>query len=247
MSLILTSRESGDVFLSVVIPAYNEESRIGSTIAKIRVYLSQQAFSYEIMVVDDGSRDKTVELALKALEDLPDYQVLSLRKNCGKGYSVREGMLRARGQTILFSDADLSTPIEELGRFLPWLEQEYEIVIGSRALPDSDIQVRQSLLRESMGKIFNVFVRLLFLPDIKDTQCGFKLFSRDAARMIFPLLCTSGFSFDVEALVLAHKLGYRIKQVPIVWRNSGQSKVKIISSSLKMFFDLCRIWFLGEK
>lgn len=229
------------IFLSIVIPAYNEEKRIAQTIARIRAYLAQQDYLSEIIVVDDGSTDETLEEAAEALKGIERTQILSRRRNLGKGFSVKEGVLASKGQHILFSDADLSTPIEELDKFLPWLEEGFDVLIGSRALPDSDIQVRQSYLRESMGKMFNVFVQLLVVKGIKDTQCGFKIFRREAAMDIFPRVKTRSFSFDVEVLFLSRKLGYRIKEIPVIWRNSPQSKVKIISSSLRMFLDLWRI------
>ena len=229
------------IFLSVIIPAYNEENRIGQTITKICGYLAQQDYLSEIIVVNDGSTDDTFEKASEALKGMERSQVLSRLRNFGKGYSVREGVIVAKGQCILFSDSDLSTPIEELDKFLPWLEKGFDVVIGSRALPDSDIQIRQSLVRESMGKMFNVFVQMLVMKGIKDTQCGFKLFRREAAMDIFPRVKTKGFSFDVEVLLLSRKLGYRIKEIPVIWRNSPESKVKMVSGSLKMFLDLWRI------
>jgi len=229
------------IFLSVIIPAYNEENRIGQTITKICGYLAQQDYLSEIIVVNDGSTDDTFEKASEALKGMERSQVLSRLRNFGKGYSVREGVIVAKGQCILFSDSDLSTPIEELDKFLPWLEKGFDVVIGSRALPDSDIQIRQSLVRESMGKMFNVFVQMLVMKGIKDTQCGFKLFRREAVMDIFPRVKTKGFSFDVEVLLLSRKLGYRIKEIPVIWRNSPESKVKMVSGSLKMFLDLWRI------
>ena len=229
------------IFLSVVIPAYNEEDRIKQSLAKVRNYLAHQDYLSEIIVVNDGSTDKTFDRATETLRGIERTQILSRRQNLGKGFSVKEGILAAKGQHILFSDSDLSTPIEELDKFLPWLEEGFDVIIGSRALPDSDIQVRQSLLRESMGKMFNVFVQLLVVKGIKDTQCGFKLFRREAAMDIFPRVKTRGFSFDVEVLLLSRKLGYRIREIPVIWRNSPPSKVKIISSSLWMFLDLWKI------
>jgi dolichyl-phosphate beta-glucosyltransferase len=231
------------IFLSLVIPAYNEEGPIAQTLAKVRDYLAQQEYSSEIIVVNDGSTDRTLDKAAEALTGIERTQILSRHRNFGKGFSVKEGALAAKGQHILFSDADLSTPIEELDRFLPWLEEGFDVIIGSRALPDSDIQVRQSFLRESMGKMFNVFVQLLVVKGIKDTQCGFKLFRREAAKDIFPKLKTRGFSFDVEVLLLSRQSGYRIKEIPVIWRNSPQSKVKVFSSSLRMFVDLWKIRF----
>ena len=229
-----------EIFLSVVIPAYNEDSRIAGTLKKIRNYLDRQDYSSEIIVVSDGCTDLTDQYAAETLKKWPNFRLLSREKNKGKGFSVKEGILNSRGRMILFTDADLSTPIEELNNFFPQV-YEYDVLIGSRALPDSKIQVHQSLLRENMGKIFNLFVRLSVLQGIKDTQCGFKLFHREAALDIFRRIKINGFSFDVEALYVSQKLGYSIKQLPVVWRNSQESRVHIISSSAEMFLDLFRI------
>ncbi|MFC2167181.1 dolichyl-phosphate beta-glucosyltransferase [Acidobacteriota bacterium] len=229
-----------DIFLSVVIPAYNEEGRIANTLVKIREYLHCQDYSSEIIVVNDGSTDLTDQSATEILKDWPNFRLLSRIENKGKGYTVKEGILNSRGQMILFSDADLSTPIEELENFFPWAD-EYAVLIGSRSLPDSDIQVHQSFLREIMGKTFNFFVQLLIFRGIIDTQCGFKLFHRQAALDIFNRIKLEGFGFDVEALYIAQKLGYRIKQLPVVWRNSPESRVHIIRSSVEMFLDLFRV------
>jgi dolichyl-phosphate beta-glucosyltransferase len=229
------------VFLSIVVPAYNEEARIGQTLRKIREYLASQSYAAEIIVVDDGSTDRTAEKAAEALQGMDQAYILRRFDNRGKGCSVREGILQAKGELVLFSDADLSTPIEELEKFLPWIDRGFDVVIGSRALPESDIQVRQNFFRELMGKTFNVFVRLFLMKDIPDTQCGFKLFRGDVARKIFPFVKTKGFSFDVEALYLCSRSGRRIKQIPICWQNSPPSKVRILASSAQMLLELAKI------
>ncbi len=229
-----------DIFLSVVIPAYNEAYRIANTLIKIREYLDRQDFSSEIIVVSDGCTDLTDQCAAESLKNWPNFRLLCRVENKGKGYSVKEGILHCRGRLILFTDADLSTPIEELDNFLPQAK-EYDVLIGSRAMPDSNILVHQSFLRENMGKIFNLFVRLLVLRGIKDTQCGFKLFHRQAALDVFRKVKLKGFGFDVEALYLSRKLGYRIKQIPVIWRNFPESRVHIFTSSVEMFLALFRI------
>jgi len=229
-----------DIFLSVVIPAYNEDRRIANTLKKIRDYLDRQDFSSEIIVVSDGCTDLTDFCATESLKNWPNFRLLCRVENKGKGYSVKEGILNSRGRLILFTDADLSTPIEELNNFLP-LVDEYDVLIGSRAMPDSNIQVHQSFLRENMGKTFNLFVRLLVLRGIKDTQCGFKLFHRQAALDVFRRVKLTGFGFDVEALYISRKLGYRIKQIPVTWRNFPESRVHVLTSSAEMFLDLFRI------
>ncbi len=235
------------IFLSVVIPAYNEERRIGRTLRKIQEYLTRQDYAGEIIVVDDGSRDRTAKTAAEALRNMKNRHIIRRSVNIGKGYSVREGILKAKGDLVLFSDADLSTPIEELANFLPWISAGYDVVIASRALPESDIQVRQNFFRELMGKTFNVFVRLLLITGIPDTQCGFKLFRGDVARKIFPLVITRGFSFDAEALYLCVRTGYKIKQVPVCWRNSRPSKVRIFKSSIQMLWELAKIRLAHRK
>ncbi len=227
--------------LSIIIPAYNEEKRLGLTLRKILDYLDARQILAEIIVVDDGSSDRTSELAEEILKDWPLYRIISLPKNLGKGAAVKEGVLKASGEFILFSDADLSTPIEELEKMLPLAREGYEVVIASRALPQSEIKKRQSWLREHMGKTFNLFVRLLLLKGIKDTQCGFKLFEKEAAKKIFSQVKCCGYAFDVEALLLAKQFGYKIAQVPVVWVNSPESRVSLIGSSLKMFFELMKI------
>ena len=227
--------------LSVVIPAFNEAERIGPALASIREYVGFKGFEAEIIVVDDGSRDGTAERAGAALDGFAASRIIRFPRNRGKGAAVKAGVLEARGDLILFSDADLSTPISEVEKLLPWIAGAADIVIGSRALPGADIQVRQRALRESMGKFFNRLVRILVLSGIPDTQCGFKLFRRDAARSVFAESRIRGFGFDVEILALCVRRGYRVRQVPVVWRNSPPSRVRIVRSSLGMIADLVRI------
>jgi len=229
------------IFLSIVIPAYNEEERIGQTLRRIREYLARQDYAAEIIVVDDGSRDRTAETAADALRGMKNGRIIKRSKNIGKGCSVREGVLQSQGELILFTDADLSTPIKELDRFVHWIREGFDVIIGSRAYPESDIQVRQKYFRELMGKTFNAFVRLLLVKGIPDTQCGFKLFRGDVARRIFPLVKTKGFSFDVEVLYLCRLSEYKIKQVPVCWRNCPPSRVRIVKSSVQMFLELVKI------
>lgn len=238
---------SGEIHLSVIVPAYNEEGRIGRTMAGIRGYLEGRPYASEIIVVDDGSLDRTAARAEDALRGFPDARILRRSANRGKGFSVREGVLTARGAFVLFSDADLSTPIEELDKFWPLIDEGGDVVIGSRALPGSDIRIRQNPVRELMGKTFNLFVRLLLFRGIPDTQCGFKLLRRTAALDLFSRLRTTGFSFDVEILYLCRLSGYRVDQVPVVWRNSPQSKVRLLGSPAAMFLDLVRIRFRRGK
>lgn len=229
------------IFLSIVIPAYNEDRRIAPTLQKIMDYARGQKWLTELIVVDDGSQDGTADLARSQLAGWPWFKVISLKKNRGKGAAVKEGILEARGELILFTDADLSTPIEELEKFWPLAARQYDLIIGSRALPTSEIRKRQNFLRENMGKFFNRLVRWLILPDFKDTQCGFKLFKKEAAREIFDRIKTTGFAFDVELLLLARQLGYKVAEVPVIWINSPDSRVKLLSSSVKMLFELLHL------
>ncbi len=225
--------------LSIVIPAYNEEKRIEETLKAITSYFDQKDFGYEVIVIDDGSKDRTSEKVL-AFQN-KNIRFLKNRRNRGKGYTVRRGMLEAEGETILFSDADLSTPIHEYEKLSFWINRGYDIAIASRGLAESRILVRQKWWREQMGKIFNWLVRKTMGFSFRDTQCGFKLFTASAAKHIFSLQKTDGFSFDVEIILLAIRSRFRIKEVPVLWKNSFQSKVNPVLDSLKMLFSLWKI------
>jgi dolichyl-phosphate beta-glucosyltransferase len=227
------------ISLSVVIPAYNEERRLPGTLATILPFLRARGESFEVLVVDDGSTDRTAEVARQAG---PEVSVLQNPGNRGKGYSVRNGMLAAKGEWRLMSDADLSTPIEELDSLKAALKGGGEIAIASRAVLGANLQKRQSIMRESSGRFFNLLVRLLHLPGINDTQCGFKLFSAAAAVAAFSNSRLDGFAFDVEALVLARRAGFGIREVAVTWRNDEQSRVSFLRG-LAAFVDLFRLWF----
>lgn len=229
------------IYLSIVIPVYNEEEIIISTLEQIVKYLQIQKFLWEIIVVDDGSRDQTVKKIWEFIVTHPQISLLSNPYNHGKGYVVRQGMLKAKGEYILFSDADLSTPIQELKKLLFYLEKGYDIAIGSRALREPGVKVICPLSREFIGKIFNFLVRHLVLPGIMDTQCGFKCFRRDVAHNLFKRQKIDGFSFDVEILYLARLFGYRIKEISVNWYYSSSSKVNVFRDSLKMFRDVLEI------
>jgi dolichyl-phosphate beta-glucosyltransferase len=216
-----------------VIPAYNEGRRLPPTLEKVQRYLAGRP--HEIVVVDDGSRDDTAARAEAA-----GVTVLRNEGNRGKGYSVRRGMLHARGDRRLMTDADLSTPIEELDRLLSLVDEGYDVVIGSRALPGANIEVRQPWYRENMGRLFNLCVRLVALPGLQDTQCGFKLFTAEAAEKAFRPARLDGFSFDVEALFVARRQGCRIAEVPVTWRNDEATRVDTVKGALA-FLDLARI------
>jgi dolichyl-phosphate beta-glucosyltransferase len=227
------------VSLSVVIPAFNEEKRLPVTLATILSFLRSRGEPFEIVVVDDGSEDRTAEVARSAG---PEVRVLQNPGNRGKGYSVRQGMLNARGQRRLMSDADLSTPIEELGALHSALKDGAQIAIASRAVVGARLEKRQSHARESSGRFFNLLVRWLHLPGIMDTQCGFKLFTAEAAEAAFRDSRLDGFAFDVEALVLARRAGFVIREVAVTWRNDEQSRVSL-ARGFAAFVDLFRLRF----
>jgi dolichyl-phosphate beta-glucosyltransferase len=227
--------------LSVVIPAYNEALRLPATLARVREHLAARGLRHEIVVVDDGSEDATAEVA-RAEGEL--VRVLRHEPNRGKGYTVRRGMLAAMGERRLMTDADLSTPIEELAKLEAEIDRGFEVAIGSRAVAGARIEVRQPAYREAMGRLFNVFVQALLLPGLADTQCGFKLFTAAAAETAFGACHLDGFSFDVEALYIARRRGLRIAEVPIVWRNDAATRVGLGGGSAA-FADLVRIRLLA--
>ena len=233
----------GAVDLSMVIPAYNEARRLPPTLARLRDYLDAGPDSYEVLVVDDGSDDDTVAVARGVASEWPQLEVLTLPHNQGKGAAVRMGMLHARGALRAFSDADLSTPIEELPRLRSRLGGACHVAIASRDAPGSDIQVHQPRWREFMGRTYNRILRLLVLPGIRDTQCGFKLFTSEAAEACFAPLDTFRFGFDAEVLVRAHRRGWEIAEVPVQWRHVEESRVGGIGDALRMLYDLVLLRF----
>jgi dolichyl-phosphate beta-glucosyltransferase len=235
------------MYLSIVIPAYNEEDRIGTSLTKIYNFLKKRNYDFEIIVVDDGSKDKTLNLLSEYSQNIPNLIVLKNESNQGKGFSVKKGVLNSKGDIILFTDADLSTPIGELDKLIYWLDEGYPISIGSRDLPESQVNRHQAWYREFMGKIFNRIIRLILNLDYHDTQCGFKCFRNDAALEIFKCLRLCGFSFDVEVLFIAKHLGIKVKEVPVRWYNSPESKVKIIRDSSKMLWDILKLRFNNFK
>ena len=227
--------------LSIVIPAYNEQGRLPGTLPRIQTFLTSPSRACEIIVVDDGSSDGTAGVIADMQGRFPQLRLLRNDGNRGKGYSVRRGMLEARGAHVLFTDADLSTPIEEVDKLLPWFDRGFEVVIGSRAMRESRIVRHQPGYREAMGRVFNLMAQSWALRGIRDTQCGFKCFRREAAHDVFSRQTLSGFCFDVEALYIASRLGYRIKEVPVTWANSPETKVRALRDSTRMFMDLLKI------
>jgi len=240
----MAEQTASAVRLSVVVPTYAREPGIAATVGAVAAFLAGKPADAEIVVVDDGSPDGTAEAARAALAALggrPAGRVIRLERNRGKGAAVREGMLAADGDIVLFTDDDLSTPIAEADKLVAAIEAGADAAIGSRALAASVIRVRQRRPRELMGKVFNALVRLLVLRGYPDTQCGFKAFRREAARDVFSRLRTEGFSFDVEALVLCRELGYRVAQVPVVWSDSRPSRLRFLKGSWGMLRELLGI------
>ncbi len=224
--------------LSIVIPAYNEARRLAETLARLNRWLGSTTLRTEVVIVDDGSTDGTAAVAREAGGG--GICLLRHEPNRGKGYAVRRGMLAAGGERRLMTDADLSTPIEELPRLMRELDHGAEVAIGSRAVAGARIEVHQPAYREVMGRAFNHLVQLLLLPGLKDTQCGFKLFTARAAEEAFGACRLDGFSFDVEALFVARSRGRRIVEVPVVWRNDEASRVSLGGGGAA-FVDLFRI------
>jgi glycosyltransferase involved in cell wall biosynthesis len=228
--------------LSIVIPAYNEENRLPATIEAVERWLDTQAFdAIEVIVVDDGSRDRTAAVAAQYAERDPRLRLLRNPGNRGKGYSVRHGMLEAASDWVLFTDADLSAPIGEFGKlFEAVVRQDAAIAIGSRALDRSLVGVHQPVFREYSGRFFNVLMRTFTGLPFRDTQCGFKLFRADAAREVFRRVQLEGFGFDVEALYIARLLRFKTVEVAVRWNNVEGTKVSLLHG-LDAFVDLARI------
>jgi len=227
--------------LSIVIPAYNEASRLPSTLESVSRYLATLQDSWELIVVDDGSRDGTAEAAEAFARGRPEILVLRNPGNRGKGYSVRHGMLAARGRFRIFSDADLSTPVEETEKVVRALSLGAGVAAASRRLGASRIEGRQPWYREAMGRSFNLVVQVLAVRGVTDTQCGFKGFTADAARAIFPLTRIDRFGFDVEVLFLARKLGFPIAEVPVRWIDNPDSRVNPLRDPWRMFLEVLRV------
>jgi dolichyl-phosphate beta-glucosyltransferase len=228
--------------LSVIIPAYNEADRLPATLNEAYTWLTDHfGEAFEVIVVDDGSSDTTVEKAEAMIAERPHLKVLVQLENRGKGAAVRRGMLEATGEIRLFMDADHSTHVRETEKVLVAIKHGAEVVIASRQHPDSDISVHQSWLREHMGQSFNFIMRSIVGLDIQDTQCGFKAFTAKAAESIFSRQKLEGFSFDVELLFLAAKLNYTIAEIPVEWINKPNSRVRMIADPMLMFADVIRI------
>lgn len=228
-------------FVSVVVPTYNEEARIQRNLEKLVEYLKVKFLHFEVIAVDDGSRDDTPRKIAEVARKDPRVRHFPFSTNRGKGFVVREGILKARGDVIFFTDADLSTPVEEIEKALQGWSEGYPVIIASRRHEQSVIRLRQNWLRETIGMGFNLLVRMLLPLPFRDTQCGFKGFSQKAAREIFSRVHIEGFAFDAEMLLIAKRLGYSIKEIPICWTNSPESKVRPLRHSLLVVGELLRI------
>ena len=227
-----------------MIPAYNESARLGPTLDRVLTFIRQQAWDAEVIVVDDGSRDRTANLVRDCAHTNPIVRLVQNPGNRGKGYSVRNGVLHAQGATILFTDADLSSPIEEAPKLFDALEAGADVAIGSR-WARSELQTqRQSVGRQVMGRAFNLLLRIVLGLDFKDTQCGFKAFRRGAAKALFPLQRVEGWGFDPELLFLARRAGFEVAEIPVVWAHDEGTRIHPLADGLKMLMEVLRIrWY----
>lgn len=226
--------------ISIIIPCFNEAKRLPKTLKIISGFLSSADYSYEIVVVNDGSEDETVERA-KELK-VKGLRVLGYKVNRGKGYAVNFGVSRSRGRYILFADADNSTPFEQIEKLLSFTDK-YKVIIGSRYLRESNIRVKQSVARRIGARVGNLLIRMILLPRVKDTQCGFKLFERRAAKRIFARQTIWRWGFDIELLYIAKKLGYEVKEVPVDWYNDVGTRVGSPLVFISTFYELLKIKF----
>ncbi|MCB0330755.1 MAG: glycosyltransferase family 2 protein [Bdellovibrionales bacterium] len=228
------------VNLSIVVPAYNEERRLPPTLIDMIDFFDARPATYEIIVVDDGSKDDTSGVVQKFEKIRTQVRGIRLPKNYGKGHAVRTGALNAKGELILFADADGSTPIEEVDRLVEAINSGAEVAIGSRALQSEETKVKTRFYRKVIGRVFNFLVNMFLLPGVADTQCGFKIFTKNAARFLFSNQQSDGFSFDLELLLLARKAQLSFSEVPVNWENVPGSKVNLVFDSAKMFCDIFR-------
>ena len=229
---------------SIVIPAYNESARLGATLEKVLDYVHAQGWNAEVIVVNDGSRDNTADIVRAFCAKDSTVRLVENPGNRGKGYSVRNGMLNTRGRIVLFSDADLSSPIEEAAKLFRALEDGADIAIGSRWLRAETQTQRQPLHRQVFGRIFNLILRLTLGLQFADTQCGFKAFKQPAVQAIFPLQKIERWGFDPEILFLARKLKFKVKEIPVAWGHSGGTRINPLIDGSRMILEMLRIrWY----
>lgn len=230
-----------DPTYSIVIPAYNESARLGGTLEKVLAYVRDSGWNAEIIVVNDGSRDDTAEIARRFAATNALLRIVENPGNRGKGYSVRNGMLHARGRIVLFSDADLSSPIEEAAKLIAALDAGADIAIGSRWLRAETQTQRQPLHRQVFGRVFNLLLRITLGLQFKDTQCGFKAFKQRAVQAIFPLQKIERWGFDPEILFLARKFGFQVEEIPVLWGHSGGTRIHPLIDGSRMFMEMLHI------
>jgi len=232
-----------DIFLSMVIPMYNEEKILSESILKFDKFFSEKGYSYEIIAVDDGSADKTKEIALNLEKMVKNFRLVSYEKNQGKGYAVKTGMLAAKGQFRLMADADNSTPIEEIDGFLPFFKEGFDVVIGSRVKGGrgENVKLEQPFYRIMLAKSANLIIRIMAVSGISDTQCGFKCFTSKAADIIFPRLRIKRWGWDIEALAIAQRKDLKIKETPVSWFNRAESRVRPIKGAITTLIELMKI------
>ncbi len=228
-----------NTFLSIVIPAFNEEENIFSTLVEISEYLSSKNFRYEIIIVDDGSRDRTVDEANKCAARFSDFRIIQSSPNMGKGYVLRKGMLKASGKYVMFMDADNSTSIKELDKFLPFFGEGFDIYIASRRIAGANVEVPFS--RRFMGSVYIFFSRVILGVSVSDLNCGFKVFRASAAKEVFSKQIMNDWSFDSEIFFLAKKKDFRIKEIPVSWVHKATSKVKPLRDAVSSFVSLVKI------
>ena len=230
--------------ISIIIPAYNEEARLGPTLNRVLDFVRQQAWDAEVIVVDDGSRDRTAEIVTEYAQNNPILRLVQNHGNRGKGYSVRNGVLNARGSIVLFTDADLSSPIEEAPKLIAAIEAGADIAIGSRWMRSELQTKRQSVARQVLGRVFNLMLRVVLRLDFKDTQCGFKAFRRRAALAVFPLQRIERWGFDPEILFLADRAGFKTVEVPVRWGHDNGTRINPVADGSRMVADMLRIrWY----
>ncbi len=227
--------------LSIVIPAYNEAGRLEPTLRSYHKYFVGRGQGFEVIVVDDGSLDSTTALVERVAADLGEIRLIRLAQNQGKGFAVRSGVVNARGDLILFADADGATPAAEFERLQAAIGDGADVAIGSRALRGDGVQVQARLHRRLIGRLFHLIVGLCGVDDIADTQCGFKLFRGPVAQVLFSRMRTAGFSFDVEVLMMARLCGYRIAEIPVNWTHQLGSRINLVTDSARMALELVQI------
>ena len=232
---------------SIIIPAYNESARLGATLDRVLAYVSAERWDVEVIVVNDGSRDSTAELVRECAQRHPQLRLLENPGNRGKGYSVRNGMLNATGEILLFTDADLSAPIEEAPKLFAAIESGVDIAIGSRWLQPELQTHRQSVLRQFYGRLFNLALRILLGLNFKDTQCGFKVFTQESAQKIFPQQKIDRWGFDPELLFLVRRAGLKVVEVGVAWAHDEGTRINPLRDGMRMFGEVLRIrWNAGS-